>query len=82
MMPTEEVIDTLTALHNVPDLLASTQSADRAALYQALGVCLFYRRSGPVEEVKALVSLGVDLKRVGGEIGPVPKRSAVFELAV
>jgi hypothetical protein len=32
------VVDALSALHTVPDLLASVVQADRAALYQALGL--------------------------------------------
>jgi hypothetical protein len=34
--------------------------------YQALGISFVYRRSESVERVKVLVSLGVDLRRVGG----------------
>jgi hypothetical protein len=62
----DQVTETLTALHEVPDLLASADPTDRAGLYQALGVSLAYRRSESIEEVKLLVSLGVGLRRVGG----------------
>jgi hypothetical protein len=70
----DQVTETLTALHEVPDLLASADPADRAGLYQALGVSLAYRRSESIEEVKLLVSLGVGLRRVGrGTCKPTPR---------
>jgi hypothetical protein len=77
----DEVVDTLKALRDLPQLLETIDQADRAALYQALGLTLRYRRDNGSEQVRltttfssldlAQISLGpaaetVDLKRVGG----------------
>ena len=62
----DEVIETLTALHDLPELLERIEQADRAALYQALGLTVRYRRVGSTEEVKLTSTLrSVDLERVG-----------------
>jgi site-specific DNA recombinase len=61
-----EVIETLSALHGLPELLDRIEQADRAALYQALGLTVRYRRVGSSEEVKLTSTLQtVDLERVG-----------------
>ena len=61
-----EVVETLSALHNLPELLDKIEQADRAALYQALGLTVRYRRVGAAEEVKLTSTLrGVELERVG-----------------
>ncbi len=61
-----EVVQTLSALHNLPELLETIEQADRAALYQALGLTVRYRRTGSTEEVKLTSTLrSVDLERVG-----------------
>jgi site-specific DNA recombinase len=63
----DEVVETLTALRDLPELLGRTEQADRAALYQALGLTVRYRCIGSTEEVKLTSTLrGVDLERVGG----------------
>jgi hypothetical protein len=63
----EQVLDTLTALRNLPGLLDRIEQADRAALYQALGLTVRYRRIGTTEEVKLTSTLrSVDLERVSG----------------
>jgi site-specific DNA recombinase len=66
----DEVIETLTALRDLPELLGDIEQTDRAALYQALGLTVRYRRTGSLEEVKLTSTLrGVDLERVGGNHG-------------
>jgi hypothetical protein len=67
----DEVVETLTMLHNLPELLEVIEQADRAALYQALGLTIRYRRVGAAEPVKLTSTLvGVELERVGGGTGP------------
>jgi site-specific DNA recombinase len=67
----EEVLQTLVALRDVPELLGRIQQADRAALYQALGLTLRYRRIGSKEEVKLTSTLrSVDREQVGGNGAP------------
>jgi hypothetical protein len=62
----DEVIETLSALHDLPELLGAIEQADRGALYQALGLHVTYRRVGTVEQVRLRTSLrDVDLERVG-----------------
>ena len=61
-----EVIETLSLLRDLPELLGAIEQADRAALYQALGLRVTYRRVGAVEQVRLRTSLrAVDLVRVG-----------------
>jgi hypothetical protein len=63
----DQVVETLTALRELPELLDRIEQADRAELYQALGLTVRYRRIGTTEEVKLTSTLqSVDLKRVGG----------------
>jgi hypothetical protein len=65
----DEVMETLTALSNLPELLETIDQSDRAALYQALGLTVTYHRVGHSEQVKlrsTITSEGVDLERVGG----------------
>ncbi len=72
----DEVAGVLSALHTVPDLLASIDQADRAALYRALGLTLTYRRVGGCEQVRLRASLNcVELKCVGD---PTPERSPLL----
>jgi hypothetical protein len=72
----DEVVETLTALRDLPQLLECIEQADRAALYQALRLTVRYRRIGSTEEVKLTSTLrGVDLERVGGN--PTPRNSQV-----
>jgi hypothetical protein len=47
------VTETLTALRDLPELLERVDQADRAALYQALGLTVRYRRTDSAEEVKS-----------------------------
>ena len=62
----DEVVETLSTLRNLPELLEVIEQADRAALYQALGLTVRYRRIGTSEQVKLTSTLkGVELKRVG-----------------
>ena len=62
----DEVIETLSMLRDLPELLGAIEQADRAALYQALGLHVTYRRVGAVEHVRLRTSLrAVDLERVG-----------------
>ncbi|HTX01240.1 MAG TPA: recombinase family protein [Acidimicrobiales bacterium] len=62
----DDVVVTLKALGNVPELLDSIDQSDRAALYRALGLRITYRRVGPVEQVRLRTSIRpVDLDRVG-----------------
>ncbi len=78
----DEVIETLSALRELPELLGAIEQADRAALYQALGLRITYRRVGTVEQVRLRTSLrAVELERVGVR-GPeanslVPARRSV-----
>ena len=61
------MVETLTALRDPPELLGRIEQADRAELYQALGLTVRYRRIGTTEEVKLTSTLqSVDLKRAGG----------------
>jgi len=53
----EQVIETLTALRDLPELLGRIEQADRAALYQALELTVRYRRIGSTEEVKLTSTL-------------------------
>ena len=63
----DEVVETLTALRDLPELLGTIDQADRAALYQTLRLRITYRRVGDAEELKLKASFqGVDLERVGG----------------
>ncbi len=63
----ELVLETLTALRDLPELLDRIEQADRAALYQALGLTVRYRRVGTTEEVKLTSTLrSVAAERVGG----------------
>jgi len=62
----EVVVETLTTLRNLPELLARIDQADRAALYQALGLTVTYKRMGSTEHVRLTTSLrSVELERVG-----------------
>ena len=62
----DEVIETLSALRDLPELLGAIEQADRAALYQALGLHVTYRRVGADEQVRLRTSLrAVELERVG-----------------
>jgi site-specific DNA recombinase len=62
----DEVIETLSMLRDLPELLGAVEQADRAALYQALGLRITYRRVGAAEQVRLRTSLrAVDLERVG-----------------
>jgi hypothetical protein len=62
----DEVLETLTALRDLPELLGRVEQADRAALYQALGLTVRYRRIGSIEEVKLTSTLrSVDLEQAG-----------------
>ena len=62
----DEVIETLSLLRDLPDLLGAVEQADRAALYQALGLRITYRRVGAAQQVRLRTSLrAVDLERVG-----------------
>ena len=62
------MIETLTALRDLPQLLECIEQADRAALYQALGLTVRYRRIGSTEEVKLTSTLrSVDLECVGAD---------------
>ena len=62
----DEVIETLSMLRDLPELLGAIEQADRATLYQALGLHVTYRRVGAVEQVRLRTSLrAVDLERVG-----------------
>jgi site-specific DNA recombinase len=63
----EGVIETLTALRDLPELLGRIEQGDRTALYQALRLTVRYRRIGATEEVKLTSTLrGVDLEQVAG----------------
>jgi site-specific DNA recombinase len=60
------VVETLTKLRNLPELLARIDQSDRAALYQALGLTVTYKRTGSAEHVRLTTSLrSVELERVG-----------------
>jgi hypothetical protein len=66
----DDVLETLSALRDLPELLERVDQADRAALYQALGLTVRYRRNGSTEEVKLTTTLrSVDLKRVSADGG-------------
>ena len=59
------MVETLTALRDLPELLGRIEQADRAALYQALGLTVRYRSIGSTEEVQLTSTLrSVDLERV------------------
>jgi hypothetical protein len=63
----DKVLETLTALRDLPELLGRIEQADRAALYKALGLTVRYRRIGATEEVKLTSTLrSVDLEQVAG----------------
>ena len=50
----DEVLETLKALRDLLELLATVDQADRAALYQALGLTITYRQ---LAKAKAAVGL-------------------------
>ena len=78
----DEVIETLSMLRTLPELLGAIEQADRAALYQALGLHVTYRRVGAVEQVRLRTSLrAVDLERVGGGTFPHTTRETTWDLA-
>jgi hypothetical protein len=63
----DEVLETLSALRDLPELLDKIDQSDRAALYKALGLTITHRRVEDREEVKLRATFpGVDLERVGG----------------
>ncbi len=63
----DEVIETLSTLAEVPKMLDSIEQAERAALYQALGLTITYRRARASEHLKLSSTLSpVELERVGG----------------
>lgn len=62
----DEVIETLLALRDLPELLETIDQADRALLYRSLGLLISYRRVGDVEQVRLRTAVkSVDLERVG-----------------
>jgi hypothetical protein len=62
----EQVMEALTALRDLPELLGRIEQADRVALYQALDLTVHYRRNGSAEEIKLTSTLrSVDLEHVG-----------------
>jgi hypothetical protein len=64
----EQVVETLTALRDLPELLDRVEQADRAALYWALRLTVRYRRVGTTEEVKLTSTpRSVDLEQVAGD---------------
>jgi site-specific DNA recombinase len=79
-----QVTNTLSALHNLPDLLGQAEHVDRAALYRALGLTVMYRRVGAVEQVKLATALSsVELERAGDStriFGPAPGPPGGVEL--
>jgi hypothetical protein len=78
-----EVVETLTMLRSMPELLGNIDQAERAALYQSLGVKVRYRRVEGREEVRLTSTLGgVQLERVGGGTCPLATREATFHLGV
>ena len=80
----DEVVETLSTLRNLPELPEAIEQADRAALYQALGLTVRYRRIGISEQVKLTSTLkGVELERVGEptcNFGPTPGHRGGVEL--
>jgi len=65
-------VGTLAAPRDLPEILERIERADRAALYQALGLNVRYRRVGSTEEVKLTSTLrSVDLELVGGAYDPL-----------
>jgi site-specific DNA recombinase len=63
----DEVIETLSALGEVPKMLDSVEQTDRATLYQALGLTVIYRRIENTEQINLSTTLSpVELKRVEG----------------
>ncbi len=80
----DQVMDTLSALRDLPDLLGRIEQADRAALYRALGLTVAYRRVGTVEQVKLSTTFNaVELDRVGAPtctFGPTPGHPGGVEL--
>jgi hypothetical protein len=63
----EQVIETLSLLRDVPELLAHIDQADRAKLYRHLDINLTYKREDGTEKVcLTCTPSGVDQKRVGG----------------
>jgi hypothetical protein len=60
------LLETVTALRDLPELLGQIEQADRATLYEALGLTVRYCRIGPTEEVTFTSPLrSVDLEHVG-----------------
>jgi hypothetical protein len=65
----DEVVEALTMLRTVPELLDKIDQAERATLYQSLGLSVRCRRVEGREEVRLTSTLGgVQLERVGGPI--------------
>ena len=76
----DEVVGTLTMLRRVPELLDRIDQAERAALYQSLGLSVRYRRVDGREEVRLTSTLGaVQLERVGGATRTRGPRPVVVE---
>lgn len=63
----EEVLETLEAVRELPELLDDADTALRGQVYGSLGVTLAYRRDNDAKYVKVHASIeSVDLERVGG----------------
>jgi hypothetical protein len=76
----DEVVETLTMLRSLPELLDKIDQAERAGLYQSLGLTVRYRRVDGHEEVRLTSTLGgVQLERVGGPTRNFVARSVAVD---
>jgi hypothetical protein len=67
----QQVTEALSRLHDVPELLAKIDQADRAELYRHLATTLTYKREDGTEKVRLTCTLnGAGQKRVGGAAYP------------
>ncbi len=76
----DQVVETLSALRTVPELLATIDQADRAALYRALGLTLSYRRVGTCEQVRLRATFSAsDVEQASEPARDTVRRSVELE---
>ena len=76
----EQVVETLSELRVLPELLENIDQADRAALYRALGLTVTYRRVGTCEQVRLQASISAaDVAILGAPVNDAGQRGVELE---
>jgi len=76
----EQVVETLSELRVLPELLENIDQADRAALYRALGLTVTYRRVGTCEQVRLQASISAaDVAILGAPVDDAGQRGVELE---